>query len=464
MGLKLYNTLNRSKETFEPLEKGRVGMYACGPTVYNFAHIGNLRTYIFNDILRRVLLKNGYKLKHVMNITDVGHLASDADEGEDKMLLGAQRENKSVWEIARLYEEAFFEDTDKLNVQKPEVLCRATEHIKDMIDMEKKIEERGFAYFAGGNLYLDTSRIKDYGKLGRQKLEDLQHGARAEIDRNKKNSTDFVLWFTKSKFKDQEMKWESPWGTGYPGWHIECCAMSSKYLGEQFDIHTGGIDHIPVHHTNEIAQAEAATGKKPWVKYWMHGEFLVMDKGKMSKSSGEFLTLQKLEEKGFDPLSFRFFCLGAHYRKQLMFSWEAIEGASQGYRSLRNRIAELKKSDTSFEKDNIKSFYNREFIELINDDLNIPQALALLNDMIRDGRIGSNEKLDLIAGFDEVFGLDLLEDEEVDVPGDILMLIEEREKARGDRNFELSDRYRDEIRDKGFSVKDTKDGPVIEKL
>lgn len=464
MGLKLYNTLNRSKEDFEPLEEGRVGMYSCGPTVYNFAHIGNIRTYVFNDILRRVLLKNGYKLKHVMNITDVGHLSSDADEGEDKMLLGAKRENKSVWEIARFYEEAFFEDTIKLNIQKPEIICRATEHIKDMIEMEKKIEERGFAYFAGGNLYLDTSRIDDYGKLARLKLEDLQHGARTEIDKNKKTETDFVLWFTKSKFKDREMKWESPWGTGYPGWHIECCAMSSRYLGEQFDIHTGGIDHIPVHHTNEIAQAEAATGKKPWVKYWLHGEFLVMDKGKMSKSSSEFITLQKLEEKGYEPLAFRFLCLGAHYRKQLMFSWEAIEGASLGYRSLRNRVTELKKSDKSFDEDNTRDFYNREFIELINDDLNIPQALALLNDMIKDSRIGSIEKLDLIAGFDEIFGLNLLEDEQVDVPGDVLMLIEEREKARNDRNYELSDRYRDEIREKGFSVKDTKGGPVIEKL
>ena len=249
--------------------------------------------------------------------------------------------------------------------------------------MERKIEENGYSYFSGGNLYLDTSKIDDYGKLARLKIGDQQHGARTEIDENKKNNSDFVLWFTRSKFGDQDMKWDSPWGTGYPGWHIECCAMSSKYLGEQFDIHTGGIDHIPVHHTNEIAQAEAAFGKKPWVRYWLHGEFLVMDKGKMSKSSGEFLTLQFLIDKGYDPLAFRFLCLGAHYRKQLMFSWEAMEGASQGYRNLKNRISELKKNEISYDAENKKDFYFKKFLNFVNDDLNIPQALALLNDMIK---------------------------------------------------------------------------------
>ncbi|MCK4888867.1 MAG: cysteine--tRNA ligase, partial [Candidatus Aminicenantes bacterium] len=337
MKLRFYNTLTQKKEDFETMVEGKAGMYSCGPTVYNFAHIGNLRTYIFNDLLRRVILLNGIQLDHVMNVTDVGHLTSDADEGEDKMLEGAKRENKSVWEIAKFYEESFFNDISLLNIQKPEIVCRATDHIEEMINMEKRIEENGFAYFTGGNLYFDTSKLDDYGKLARLRVEDLQYGARTEIDENKKNNSDFVLWFTKSKFGDQDMKWDSPWGTGYPGWHIECCAMSSKYLGEQFDIHTGGIDHIPVHHTNEIAQAEAAFGKKPWVKYWLHGEFLVMDKGKMSKSSGEFLTLQFLVEKGYDPMAFRFLCLGAHYRKQLMFSWEAMEGASQGYRNLKNR-------------------------------------------------------------------------------------------------------------------------------
>ena len=464
MKIRFYNTLTQEKENFEPITKGETGLYACGPTVYNFAHIGNLRTYIFNDILRRVLKFNGFKLNHVMNITDVGHLTSDADEGEDKMREGAKRENKSVWEIAKFYEDSFFSDILSLNIQKPEIVCRATDHINDMINMEKKIEENGYAYSAGGNLYMDTSKVEDYGKLARLKIKDLQHGARAEIDINKKNPSDFVLWFTKSKFGDQDMKWESPWGTGYPGWHIECCAMSSKYLGEQFDIHTGGIDHIPVHHTNEIAQAEAAFGKKPWVKYWLHGEFLVMDKGKMSKSSGKFLTLQNLVDKGYDPIAYRFLCLGANYRKQLMFSWEAMEGASQGYRSLKNRISELKKNEISYDGENRKDYYLKKFKEFVNDDMNIPQALALLNNMIKDNMLGSVEKLEITEHFDQVLGLKLLEKENAEIPDDVLSLVEEREKARGEKDYELSDKYRDMIREKGFEVKDTKSGQVIEKL
>ena len=464
MKLRFYNTLTQKKENFETMVEGKAGMYSCGPTVYNFAHIGNLRTYIFNDLLRRVILLNGIQLDHVMNVTDVGHLTSDADEGEDKMLEGAKRENKSVWEIAKFYEESFFNDISLLNIQKPEIVCRATDHIEEMINMEKRIEKNGFAYFAGGNLYFDTSKLDDYGKLARLRIEDLQYGARTEIDENKKNNSDFVLWFTRSKFGDQDMKWDSPWGTGYPGWHIECCAMSSKYLGEQFDIHTGGIDHIPVHHTNEIAQAEAAFGKKPWVKYWLHGEFLVMDKGKMSKSSGEFLTLQFLVEKGYDPMAFRFLCLGAHYRKQLMFSWEAMEGASQGYRNLKNRIAELKKNEISSDGENKKDYYINRFNDFINDDLNIPKALALLNDMIKDNKLGSVEKLEITKHFDQVFGLKLLEKEEADIPEDVLKLAEEREKARSEKNYELSDKYRDMIREKGFEVRDSKEGQTLEKL
>ncbi len=464
MKLRFYNTLTRSKEEFVPIESGEVGMYSCGPTVYNYAHIGNLRTYVFNDLLRRVILLNNFKLKHVMNITDVGHLTSDADEGEDKMLAGAKRENKSVWDIAKYYEKSFFSDISLLNIQKPEIICRATDHIDEMINMEKKIEKNGFAYFSGGNLYLDTAKIEDYGKLARLRLDELQHGVRTEIDVNKKNDTDFVLWFTKSKFGDQDMKWNSPWGVGYPGWHIECSAMSSKYLGEQFDIHTGGIDHIPVHHTNEIAQAEAAFGKKPWVGYWLHGEFLVMDKGKMSKSSGDFLTLRFLIDKGYNPLSFRFLCLGAHYRKQLMFSWEAMEGASRGYKNLKSRIAEIKKSRTSYNEGNRTEFYLKSFKKSINDDLNIPQVLALLNDMIKDKNIGSIEKLEITKYFDQVLGLNLLEEEEVMIPEDILALVEKRKTARAEKDYGLSDKYRDIIREKGFEIKDTKDGQVIKKI
>ena len=463
-GLRLYNTLTQKKEEFKPINPPRVGMYACGPTVYNYAHIGNLRTYIFNDILRRTLLKNGYKLTHVMNITDVGHLTSDADTGEDKMLVSARKEKKSVWDIADFYTKAFFRDTALLNIQKPDIVCKATEHINDMIEMNKKIERNGYAYFKGGNLYFDTGKLKDYGKLARLKLENLREGARTDKDPNKKNPTDFVLWFTKSKFQDQEMKWPSPWGVGYPGWHIECSAMSSKYLGEQFDIHTGGIDHIPVHHTNEIAQAEAAFQKKPWVRYWIHAEFLVMDKGKMAKSSGEFITLQTLIDKGFNTLAYRYLCLGTHYRKQLMFSWEAMRTAASAYKALKNRIMELKDENTTFDKSNKKEYYKTEFMNRVNDNLNMPRALALLNNMLRDDSLGSKEKIELINDFDEILGLDLLKEEKIEVSEDLKELVERREQARKKKDFKLADKLREEIKAKGFILEDTSAGPKLKKL
>ena len=434
-----------------------------GHAVYNYAHIGNLRTYIFNDILRRTLLKNGFKLKEVMNITDVGHLTSDADTGEDKMLVTARKEKRSVLDIAKFYTQAFFRDTERLNIQKPEIIPKATEHIKDMIEMDKKIEKNGFAYFRGGNLYFDTARLGDYGKLARLKLDELKEGARTDKDPNKKNPTDFVLWFTKSKFKDQEMKWDSPWGTGYPGWHLECSAMSSKYLGEQFDIHTGGIDHIPVHHTNEIAQAEAAFQKKPWVKYWIHGEFLVMDKGKMAKSAGSFITLQTVIDKGFEPLAYRFLCLGTHYRKQLMFSWEAMDTAASAYKALKNRIAELKRDDSSFDKGNKVEFYKKEFMNRINDDLNMPQTLALLNDMLKDDKLGTKEKLNLISEFDKILALNLLKEEKIKIPKEVQELVDKREKARKEKDFKLADKLRDEITKRGFILEDTKEGVRIRK-
>lgn len=467
MTLKLYNTMSREKEEFKPIKKGEAGMYACGPTVYNYAHIGNLRTYIFNDILRRTLIKDGFKLKHVMNITDVGHLTSDADEGEDKMLISAKKEKKSMLDIAKFYTKAFFNDTKELNIQAPETLCNATKHIKEMIEMNKKIEKNGFAYFAGGNLYFDTSKLDDYGKLARLKLDELKEGARTDKDPNKKSPTDFVLWFTKSKFKDQEMKWDSPWGKGYPGWHIECSAMSSKYLKVPFDIHTGGIDHIPVHHTNEIAQAEAALKKelqgKPWVNYWVHGEFLVMDKAKMAKSAGTFITLQTVIDKGFDPLAYRFFCLGTHYRKQLMFSWEGMDTAASAYKALKSRIAELKKQDINIDKKKKTDNYKKEFINIINDDLNIPQALALLNDMLKDDKLGSKEKLELIDDFDQIFGLDLTKEEKLDIPKKIQELVDKREAARRKKDFKTADTIRQIIQAKGFILEDTTEGPVIKK-
>jgi len=469
MTLVLFNTLSRKKEEFKPINPPDVGMYSCGPTVYNFAHIGNLRTYVFNDLLRRALMRNNLKLKHVMNVTDVGHLTSDADEGEDKMLLSAKKEHKTTLDVAKFYTDAFFNDTKLLNIQDPDVICKATEHIKEMIELNKRIESNGFAYLEGGNLYFDTAKLDDYGKLARLKLDELKEGARTDKDHNKKNSTDFVLWFTKSKFADQEMKWESPWGTGYPGWHVECSAMSSKYLGEQFDIHTGGIDHIPVHHTNEIAQSEAAFGKKPWVKYWIHGEFLVMDKGKMSKSAGTFITMKSLTDKGYDPLAYRFFCLGTHYRKQLMFSWEALDGAASAYKSLKNKIAELKAKMKAEEKQDCiasdEKEYESDFMEAINDDLNMPKALAILNELINDPCTSNKAKLDLISSFDGVLGLDLLkEEEELDVPADVRELVKQREEARKKKDFKLSDQLRDAIKAKGFVVEDSKGGQRVKKL
>jgi len=345
MDLTLYNTLTRRREKFVPLTKGKAGLYTCGPTVYNYAHIGNLRSYIFEDLLKRVLIWNGYNVKHVMNITDVGHLTSDADVGEDKMLLAALREKKSVWKIAEYYTKSFKKDMKKLNILPPDIWSKATDHIPEQIELIQTLEKKGFTYIAGGNVYFNTSKLNDYGKLAQLKL-DAEMQARIKDDKNKKNPHDFVLWFTKSKFEAQEMKWHSPWGKeGYPGWHLECSAMAMKYLGKQFDIHCGGIDHVPVHHTNEIAQSEAATGKKPWVKYWLHNEFLVLSQGeKMAKSGGNFITLSTLEEKGFHPLDYRYFCLGTHYRKPLMFSYEALEGARSTTKKLVEKVLDLKKS------------------------------------------------------------------------------------------------------------------------
>ena len=338
MSFNVYNTMTRNKDEFVPYKEGKVGMYTCGPTVYNYAHIGNLRTYIFEDVLKKSLEYENYKVKHVMNITDVGHLQSDGDEGEDKMALGASREHKTVWEIAKFYEDAFFEDCIKLNIKRPTIVCRATDHIQDMINLIKKLEEKGYTYVSNGNVYFEIDKFEDYAKLANISMDELEAGSRIEIDPNKKNPLDFVLWFTNSKFSNQIMQWESPWGRGFPGWHLECSAMSIKYIGEYLDIHCGGIDHIAIHHTNEVAQSEGVLGHK-WVKYWMHGEFLVLDSGKMSKSSGDFLTISRLEEEGYSPLDYRYFCLQSKYRKQLVFSFESLNDARNGYKKLKERIA-----------------------------------------------------------------------------------------------------------------------------
>jgi cysteinyl-tRNA synthetase len=403
-----------------------------------------------------------------MNITDVGHLTSDADSGEDKMLKGAQREGKTVWEIAKFYTDAFMKDTSMLNIQKPDVICKATDHIKEMIALIQRMEKNGYTYAAGGNVYFDVSKFPEYGKLARINLEEQKAGARVDVDENKKSPFDFALWFTKSKFSDQEMKWPSPWGVGYPGWHIECSAMSMKYLGEQFDIHCGGIDHIPIHHTNEIAQSEAATGKKPWVKYWMHGEFLVMDKGKMSKSAGGFLTLQTLLEKGYDPLVYRYFCLGAHYRQQLTFSFEGLDGAKNTFNRLREKVLEIKdaaaKRDPECEEK--EHDYASEFQKAIDDDLNTPIVLSTMWSVIRDEEISDREKLRLLLDFDKVLGLGMAswKRETVKVPAAVQKLLDERAEARKNKQWKASDEIRDKIKQLGYEVSDTPEGQKVKKL
>lgn len=462
--LKLYNTLSRSKEEFKPINENNTGLYTCGPTVYNFAHIGNLRTYVFEDILKRVLLVNGYNVKHVMNITDVGHLTDDADEGEDKMLAGARREKKTVWDIAKFYENAFFADTEKLNILDPDIKCRATEHIDDMIKMIQKIEENGYTYKAGGNVYFDITKFEDYGKMALLDKSELKAGARITVDENKHNPHDFVLWFTKSKFENQTMQWDSPWGRGFPGWHIECSAMSVKYLGEHFDIHCGGIDHIPVHHTNEIAQTEAAAGKK-WVNYWIHGEFLVMKDGKMSKSKGGFITLKTLEDEGYDPLVYRYFLLGAHYRAQLIFKWEALDAAANALTKLKDRIHELKdkaKEDKGLREDRIVKYWSK-FLDSLNDDLNVPQGLALLWTVLKDSELTAAEKIELSGKFDEILGLKLLETEQGVLDSDIEELIEERIQARKDKNWARADEIRNKLDEMGIILRDTPEGTTWRK-
>jgi len=466
MELKLYNTWSRKKETFKPIKKGHVSLYTCGPTVYNFAHIGNLRSYLFEDILKRILLYDGFKVKHVMNITDVGHLTSDEDEGEDKMDLAVKREKKTPEQIAEFYASSFFSDLEKLNIIQPDIKCKATEHVKDMIHLIERIEKNGYTYVGkNGNVYFDTSKFKDYGKLARLKLDQQKAGARTEIDQNKKHPRDFVLWFseTGSKFQGHIQKWDSPWGIGWPGWHVECSAMSMKYLGDHFDMHCGGIDHIPVHHPNEIAQSEAATGKK-WVNYWLHNEFLILGKGKMAKSGKNFITLQVLIDKGFDPLDYRYLNLTAHYRSKLNFTWEALENAKSSFDTMKNIVLEIKsKKDSNKTKDYDK--YKENFIEEINDDMNIPRALAILWKILRDKELGNKEKLELIVDFDKIFclGLKDLKEEKVDVPKDILELLNKREEARKNKDWAVADKLRDEINKKGYVLSDTKEGTKVRK-
>ena len=462
MNFYVYNTLTRNKDEFIPYKEGKVGMYTCGPTVYNYAHIGNLRTYIFEDVLKKSLEYINYKVKHVMNITDVGHLQSDGDEGEDKMALGASREHKTVWEIAKFYEDAFFEDCKKLNIKRPTIVCKATDHIQEMIDFIKKLEEKGYTYVSNGNVYFEIDKFEDYTKLANISIDELKAGSRIEIDPNKKNPLDFVLWFTNSKFSNQIMQWESPWGKGFPGWHLECSAMSVKYIGEYLDIHCGGVDHIAIHHTNEVAQSEGVLGHK-WVKYWMHGEFLVLDSGKMSKSTGDFLTVSKLEEEGYSPLDYRYFCLQSKYRKQLVFSFESLTDAKKGLKKLKDRIATVLISINENDLTNDKKIeeYKEKFSSCISDDLNIANAFTVLFDVLKDDELNNKEKAILIENFDKVLSLDLLkvEKEALNINEELINnLIIERAKARESKNWARADEIRNEFIAMNIELLDTKEG------
>ena len=470
----LFNTLSRKLETFMPLVPNKAAFYGCGPTVYNYAHIGNLRAYITHDILVRSLRRFGYNVNYVMNITDVGHLSGDNDEGEDKMLKSAAERGKSVLEIADYYTKAFFNDTERLNIGRPNIVCKATEHINEMIELIKKIEEKGFTYSSGGNVYFDISKFPSYGNFAKLQLDELKSGSRIEEDQNKRNPGDFVLWFTKSKFENQALLWDIPWGEGYPGWHIECSAMSIKYLGEQFDLHAGGIDHIPVHHTNEIAQSEAATGKSPWVKYWIHNEFLVIDKGKMSKSSGEFLTLQSLVDKSYDPLDYRYFLLGAHYRSQLQFSFEALDGAKNARKSLNDRIKKLAGEAAASDAASGKNAdsYIKTFNTALEDDLSTPRALAALWGLIRDNEINPKAAIEAALDMDKVLGFSLKEvienkDEglsvDTDFANEIEKLITERAQAKLDKDYKKADEIRAALSGKGIVLEDGPGGTVWRK-
>jgi cysteinyl-tRNA synthetase len=447
---------------------GKAGFYGCGPTVYNYAHIGNLRAYVTHDVLIRTLRRLGYDVTHVMNITDVGHLSGDNDEGEDKMVASAVERRKSVLEIADFYTRAFFHDTDRLNINRPSIVCKATEHVGEMIELIKRIEERGFTYSAGGNLYFDISKFPSYGELALLRLDDLKAGARTDLDENKRNTGDFVLWFTKSKFENQALIWDSPWGRGYPGWHIECSAMSIKYLGENFDIHAGGIDHIPVHHTNEIAQSEAATGKHPWVNYWIHNEFLLLEKGKMSKSAGGFLTLQSLVDEGYDPLDYRYFLLGAHYRSQLQFSYAALDGAKNARKSLMDKIRSLRRDQGLGTGDWGKS-PNPDprslvpFNKALEDDLNTPRALAELWSILKDPSINPEDALAVAYDMDGVLGLGFEQSSEETAldpafAAEIERLIEERNGAKKAKNYERADEIRRQLKEKGITLEDSASG------
>lgn len=466
MSLKIYNTLSRREEEFNEIEPGKVKMYACGPTVYNFAHIGNLRTYVFEDILKKVLEYEGYEVTHMMNITDVGHLQSDEDLGEDKMKIGAERENKSVLELAKFYENSFIKDLKRLNVKLPNIITRATEHVQEMIDLIKKLEENGYTYIANGNVCFSIDKFEDYNKLASLNMKELKPGNRVEIDDFKKNPLDFVLWFVNSKYDNHILQWKSPWGTGFPGWHIECSAMAIKYLGEYIDIHCGGVDHIPVHHTNEIAQSEGALGHK-WVNYWIHGEFLTTEDNEKMSKSGEFLTLEKLIADGFSPLDYRYYILQSKYRKTLAFSYERLLEAKKSYNSLKKKVAIIIENIDKHESINNELIekYKLEFKEYIEEDLNIANAFTVLFNVIKDEKLENYEKNFLINDFDKIFSLNLIEEKDKIKLDDerikyIEELIRERAIAREKKQWEKSDKIRNILLEENIEIIDTKEGPT----
>jgi len=455
--LKLYNTLTRKKQIFKPLADKMVGLYTCGPTVYNYAHIGNLRTYIFEDILRRVLQYNGYSVKHVMNYTDVGHLTSDADTGEDKMEKGAKRERKTVWEIADFYIKAFKKDSAALNILKPTLTPRATDNIKEQIDLIKILEKKDFTYKTSDGIYFDTSRLKDYGDLARLDIKGLKAGARIKVIKAKKNPTDFALWKFSPKNSKRQMEWDSPWGKGFPGWHIECSAMAEKYLGKEFDIHCGGIDHLNVHHTNEVAQSEAAFGKIP-AKFWLHGEHLLMGAEKMSKSLNNFYALRDIENKNFNPLAFRYLVLTSHYRSKLNFSWKSLAAAQN---ALDNLYENLRTSDVRNIKTSDTQEYEKKFTPAINDDLNTPKAIALIWQIIKDKHISPSAKKQLLLKFDKILGLGLNEIKPLEIPLKIRQMVDRRELLRRNKHFIQADQLRKKIESLGYKTEDTQHGPEI---
>lgn len=466
MALKLYNTLTKQKNDFVPLNGNEVRIYSCGPTVYSYAHIGNFRTYIFMDNLRRILEYNGYTLKHVMNITDVGHLESDGDEGEDKMEKAARKENKSPYEIAKFYTDAFFKDMDALNIERPEIIAKATDHISDMLEFAKEIVKNGYGYETSTAIYFDVSKLDKYPVLSNRNVDDQIAGARVDVDPEKRNPYDFAIWIKAPE--KHIMKWDSPWGLSYPGWHLECSAMSRKYLGKVFDIHTGGVDHIPTHHENEIAQSKGAFGKIP-AKIWMHVEFLQVDGGKMSKSLGNVYTITQLEEKGIEPLAYKLFCYTAHYRTKLNFTFEGAMASQKALNRLRESYIKHKNGTNNVDESIIKE-YKSKFLDAINDDLNMPLAMSIVWEIARNEK-KANKLAELLLDFDKVLGLDLENSEkylkkqnDLELPDEIIELLERRKKAREEKNWALSDEIRDSLKEKGYMVKDTKEGMTVEKI